>query len=160
MRTKHFSGRFLGTSLVWVLAACLTLTASRAQSQPLAAMARSAACSDCGTVESVTEVPGDPSRSGVGAAIGAAVGGLIANKIGGEEGKTMATIIGLLGGMWAGNAIEKQLKQKPGYRIVVRMHDNTQRTFEQDAALPVGAQVRVQGSTLVLLESEVTSEST
>ena len=160
MRTKLSFGHFLGTSLLWVLAASLTLTASCAPSQPLAAMARSATCSDCGTVESVTEVPSDTSHSGVGAAVGAAVGGLIANKIGGEEGKTMATIIGLLGGMWAGNAIEKQLKQKPGYRIVVRMLDNTQRTFDQNAALPVGAQVRVQGSTLVLIERESTSEST
>jgi len=96
----------------------------------------------------------------VGATIGAAVGGLIANKIGGEEGKTMATIIGLLGGVWAGNAIEKQLKQKPGYRIVVRMQDNTQRTFEQEVSLPVGAHVRVQGGALVLMERESAVEST
>jgi outer membrane lipoprotein SlyB len=160
MRPHLTSGNFFDTGLIWVLAACLIVTASLAHSQTLVSTGQSAACSECGIVESVTEVPRDTPNSGVGAAIGAAIGGLIANKIGGEEGKTMATIIGLLGGVWAGNAIEKQLKQKPGYRIVVRMLDHTQRTFEQEAALPVGAQVRVQAGTLVLIERESTAEST
>ncbi|NBW50274.1 MAG: hypothetical protein EBR49_09340 [Betaproteobacteria bacterium] len=160
MRTTSFFGTFFGTGLVWLVVASLALIASLAQAQPLAAMERSIACSECGIVESVTEVPRDTANSGVGAAIGAALGGLIANKIGGEEGKTMATIIGLLGGVWAGNAIEKQLKQKPGYRIVVRMLDNTQRTFEREVSLPVGSQVRVQGGTLVLMERESAVEST
>lgn len=160
MRLHPFFGNFLVTGFIWALAACLTVTAPLAQSQPLAAVERSAVCSECGIVESAVEIPRDTPHSGVGAAIGAAVGGLIANKIGGEEGKTLATIIGLLGGVWAGNAIEKQLKQKPGYRIVVRMQDNTQRTFEQDAFLPVGSQVRVQGGTLVLMERDSAVEST
>jgi len=160
MRPHPSFGKFLSTGLVWVMTVCLAITASSAQSQPLAAIERSAVCGECGIVESVSEVPRDTPNSGVGATIGAAVGGLIANKIGGEEGKTMATIIGLLGGVWAGNAIEKQLKQKPGYRIVVRMQDNTQRTFEQEVSLPVGAHVRVQGGALVLMERESAVEST
>jgi len=111
------------------------------------------ACAECGTVESVAMLQHDTPNSGVGAAIGAAVGGLIANKIGGEEGKTIATILGLLGGVWAGNAVEKHLKQAPTYQVVVRMQDNTQRTFELNAAMPVGAKVKVQGGTLVLDEN-------
>jgi outer membrane lipoprotein SlyB len=111
------------------------------------------ACAECGTVESVTQVQHDAPNSGVGAAIGAAVGGLIANKVGGEEGKTIATIIGLLGGVWAGNALEKHLKQAPTYQVVVRMQDNTQRSFELNAAMPIGAKVKVQGGTIVFDEN-------
>ena len=38
--------------------------------------------------------------SGLGAAAGAAQGSWIANQVGGNDGKTIATIVGLLGGMW------------------------------------------------------------
>jgi len=160
MRLHPFFGKFLGTSLVWVMTVCLAITASSVQSQPLAAVERSAVCGELRNRRIGLGSPRDKANSGVGAAIGAAVGGLIASKIGDEEGKAMATIIGLLGGVWAGNAIEKQLKQKPGYRIVVRMQDNTQRTFEQEVSLPVGSQVRVQGGTLVLMERDIAVEST
>jgi hypothetical protein len=37
--------------------------------------------------------------------------------------------------------------------VVVRMQDNTQRSFELTAAMPVGAKVKVQGGTIVLDEN-------
>lgn len=153
MRSLQFSGLLVNRIGVFGLAACLAVGSLGVQSMTMPVAGQSVACADCGTVESVTQVQHDAPNSGVGAAIGAAVGGLIANKIGGEEGKTIATIIGLLGGVWAGNALEKHLKQAPTYQVVVRMQDNTQRSFELTAAMPVGAKVKVQGGTIVLDEN-------
>jgi outer membrane lipoprotein SlyB len=155
MRLLQFSGRAIHRLGVWGVVVCLALGSFGVQAITLPVAGQSVACADCGTVESVTQVQHDTPNSGVGAAIGAAVGGLIANKIGGEEGKTIATIIGLLGGVWAGNALEKHLKQAPTYQVVVRMQDNTQRNFELAAAMPVGAKVKVQGGTIVLDENAV-----
>lgn len=155
MRSLQFSGCVVNRIGVWGLVACLTLGSFGVQAITLPVASQSVACAECGTVEAVTQVQHDTPNSGVGAAIGAAVGGLIANKIGGEEGKTIATILGLLGGVWAGNALEKHLKQAPTYQVVVRMQDNTQRTFELNAAMPVGAKVKVQGSTIVLDENAI-----
>jgi outer membrane lipoprotein SlyB len=153
MRSLQFSGRAINRLGVWGVVVCLALGSLGVQAITLPVAGQSVACADCGTVESVTQVLHDTPNSGVGAAIGAAVGGLIANKIGGEEGKTIATIMGLLGGVWAGNALEKHLKQAPTYQVVVRMQDNTQRSFELTAAMPVGAKVKVQGGTIVLDEN-------
>jgi outer membrane lipoprotein SlyB len=150
--------RRIGTS---VLVVCLALSpmgvgaiaAPWVVTSSLSMSGQTAACADCGTVESVTQVQHDTPNTGVGAALGAALGGLIASKIGGEDGKAIATILGLLGGVWAGNALEKQIKQAPTYQVVVRMENKTQRTFELKAAMPIGARVKVQGDTIVLDEN-------
>lgn len=107
------------------------------------------ACSVCGTVESVTEVQRESAPSGLGALAGAALGGWIANQVGGKDGKTLATIVGLLGGMWAGNVAEKQIKKETVYVVSVRMEDGSLRTLEQSHSFAVGTRVTVEGSVIV-----------
>lgn len=108
-----------------------------------------AVCAICGTVESVAEVQRGSVPSGLGALAGAALGGWIANQVGGNDGKTLATIVGLLGGMWAGHAAEKQIKKETVYTVAVRMEDGSLKTFEQSSPIAVGTRVTVEGSVIV-----------
>jgi len=110
------------------------------------------ACAQCGVVEAVTPVQRDGgSASGLGAAAGAVLGGWLANQMGNGDGKSLATILGMLGGTWAGNMLEKQLRQDTGYRIDVRMADGSVRSVDHSSALPVGSAVRVDGNTVTLV---------
>jgi outer membrane lipoprotein SlyB len=105
-------------------------------------------CANCGTVESVTPFQREADASGVGAAAGAVIGGVLGNQVGGGNGKTLATILGAVGGGWAGNTVEKKMKQVTHYRVQVRMEDGSLRTVEQSAAIGVGERVTVDGATL------------
>lgn len=119
-----------------------------------------AACAQCGVVEVVTPVQhGGGSASGLGAAAGAVLGGWLANQFGSGDGKNLATILGMLGGTWAGNMLEKQLRQDTSYRIDVRMADGSLRSVDHSSALPVGSAVRVDGNSVTVLvpgETETT----
>ena len=106
------------------------------------------ACANCGVVESVTEVKRSKLPSGLGALAGAALGGFIAKEVGGKDGQTLATIIGLLGGMWAGNAAEKHYNGETVFTVTVRMEDGSLRTIEQTSPVAVGAHVTVDGNAL------------
>lgn len=105
-------------------------------------------CLNCGTVESVHVVEHEAKPSGVGAVAGAVLGGLVGNQFGGGDGKNVATVLGALGGGWAGNTVEKRMKKEVSYQVHVRMDDGSLRTFEQTSALAVGAKVTVHGDTL------------
>lgn len=108
-----------------------------------------ALCAHCGTVESVTPIPAEGTPSGVGAVAGAVLGGLLGNQFGGGDGKTLATIGGVLGGAYAGNTVEKRMHQQTRYRVVVRMDDGSRRSLEQASpSVGVGMRVQVQGETL------------
>lgn len=111
-----------------------------------------AGCTQCGVVEAVTPVQREGgSASGLGAAAGAVLGGWLANQMGSGDGKNLSTILGVLGGTWAGNMLEKQLRQDTGYRIDVRMADGSVRSLEHSSALPVGSVVRVDGNAVTLV---------
>jgi outer membrane lipoprotein SlyB len=105
-------------------------------------------CAVCGTVEGVTPVQREQKPSGVGAVAGAALGGLVGNQVGGGDGKTVATILGVLGGGWAGHNVEKRMKQETRYQVDVRMEDGSLRRIEQATPATVGARVTVDGDTL------------
>ncbi len=108
-----------------------------------------AACAQCGVVEAVTVQPrGDGTSTGLGAAAGAALGGWLANQFGSGDGKNFATILGMLGGTWAGNMLEKEFRQGTAYRIDVRMPDGSLRSVDHRNSLPVGSVVRVEGNIL------------
>lgn len=109
-----------------------------------------AVCATCGVVESVTPIQRESANpSGAGAVAGAVLGGLVGNQIGGGSGKSLATIAGVLGGAWAGNTVEKRMKQETVYRIDVRMEDGSLRTLEQASiASSVGQHVMVEGNTI------------
>lgn len=107
------------------------------------------ACAGCGTVESVTPMAQEAQPSGLGAVAGAVLGGLLGNQVGGGDGKTLATIGGVLGGAYAGNTVEKRMHQQTSYRVLVRMDDGSTRSVEQGVpTFGVGARVRVQGNVL------------
>lgn len=106
-------------------------------------------CGSCGTVEAVTPLAQEGKPSGIGAVAGAVLGGLLGNQFGGGDGKTLATIGGVVGGAYAGNTVEKRMHQQTSYRVLVRMDDGSTRSIEQSTpSVGVGARVNVQGNVL------------
>jgi uncharacterized protein YcfJ len=107
-------------------------------------------CRDCGVVEAVNEVTVEPKGSGGGAVAGGIVGGIIANQIGKGATRDIATLLGAVGGAYAGNHIEKSVKESKRYDVVVRFEDGNTRTFSSDSP-PVwrgGDHVRLQNGLL------------
>lgn len=126
---------------------------STPQPQQVAAVAQPVAqakpvCANCGTVESVNAVTREGQGSGVGVVAGGVVGAVLGNQVGGGSGRTAATVLGAVGGGWAGNKIEKNMKKDTVYNVRVRMEDGSSRTLQQASAPGVGAKVTVDGSTL------------
>ena len=120
---------------------------ARHPSTVMAQAARGPVCGHCGTVESVTPVERSVPTSGVGAVAGGVVGGLLGNQVGGGTGRAAMTVLGAVGGGFAGNAIEKHVKKKTIYRMRIRMNNGTIRTVEQAAPMGVGAPVVIEGHT-------------
>lgn len=90
-------------------------------------------CQNCGTVESIREVTTRGDSNGLGAAGGAVVGGLLGNQVGGGRGREAMTVVGAIGGAFAGNQIEKQAKATLSYETTVRMNNGSSRTVGQAA---------------------------
>ena len=114
-------------------------------------------CADCGTVEAVTAVQRQGEVNGVavgnttvglGTVAGGVVGGLLGNQVGGGSGKTAMTVLGVAGGAFAGNQIEKNMKKVTVYQVRVRMNDGSVRTVEVSSSIPVGSRVIVEGNNL------------
>ncbi|MDF1484384.1 glycine zipper 2TM domain-containing protein [Ramlibacter sp. H39-3-26] len=129
-----------------------TAAAARAAAPPAATVAAAAPmpaaaplCSICGTVESVTPEQRAVPTSGVGAVAGGVAGGLLGNQFGGGGGRTAMTVLGAVGGGFAGNAVERNIKRQTVYVTRVRMQDGTLRTFERAGAFAVGTPVLVEG---------------
>ena len=106
------------------------------------------ACASCGTVEAVTPVAREGQGSGVGVIAGGVLGGVVGNQVGKGAGRAATTILGAIGGGWAGNAIEKKMKKDTSYNVRVRMDDGTIRTVEQSSAPMVGSKVTLDGNTM------------
>jgi outer membrane lipoprotein SlyB len=121
---------------------------AQATPQPAIAQAPPPVCGNCGTVEAVTPVTRQGKGSGVGVVAGGVAGAVLGNQVGKGDGRTAATILGAVGGGWAGNAIEKNVKKTTVYAVSVRMEDGSTRNFEEATAPPVGAKVKVDGATL------------
>lgn len=109
-----------------------------------------AICRDCGTVEAVREVAVEPKGSGGGAVAGGIVGGLIGNQWGRGATRDIATVLGALGGAYAGNHIEKSVKESKRYDVIVRFEDGSTRTYSSDSppAWQAGDHVRLQNGAL------------
>jgi outer membrane lipoprotein SlyB len=106
------------------------------------------ACSICGHVESVHTVQREQPTTGVGAVAGGVVGGLVGNQIGSGNGRTAATVLGAVGGGFAGNSIEKHVHTKTVYDVSVRMQDGSLRRVETNTAPPIGKAVTLRGNVL------------
>lgn len=76
----------------------------------------------CSTQQVTVEQP----KTGAGAVMGAVAGGAIGNQIGGGDGRTLATIAGLVGGAMLGNRIEGQ----PAPRVQEQTTCSTQTIYE------------------------------
>ncbi|WP_367848863.1 glycine zipper 2TM domain-containing protein [Rhodoferax sp. WC2427] len=111
---------------------------------------QAAICSNCGVVESTREITTAAPGSGVGAVGGAVVGGVLGHQVGGGRGRDVATVLGALGGAFAGNHIEGQVKASHSYEIVVRLDDGSTRTLHQSAqpAWQAGDRVKVVNGAL------------
>jgi len=116
-------------------------------------------CADCGTVQSVTAVQRQGQVNGVavgnntiglGTVAGGVLGGLLGNQVGNGNGKTAATVIGVAGGAYAGNVVEKNMKKVTVYDVRVRMDDGTTRNMDISTNVPVGSKVIVEGKNLRL----------
>ncbi|MEO8386907.1 MAG: glycine zipper 2TM domain-containing protein [Polaromonas sp.] len=107
-------------------------------------------CHVCGAVESVTPVERStkPPGVGVGTVAGGVLGAVLGNQVGHGNGRTAATILGAVGGGFAGNAIEGHVRKETVYQVGVRMEDGSQRMVEVARAPSVGSRVTVEGSTL------------
>ena len=90
-----------------------------------------AICRECAVIEEVREVEKAGTGSGAGAVGGAVVGGVLGHQMGGGRGKDVATVLGVIGGGLAGNAIEKNAKKTVEYQIVIRYEDGTKGLFTQ-----------------------------
>lgn len=124
------------------------------QSQPAAsANSRPAApsCDNCGTVASVTPIERQGEGSGAGAVGGAVLGGVIGNQIGGGSGKKIATVVGALGGGYAGHKAEEHARSSTVYEVAIRMDSGETRRFEMvDAGhLQAGQKVAIHGDSVV-----------
>ena len=133
-------------------ALCATLTLTGCAPQPTYQVIQSPPPARVGTVESLREVlePKDP--SGAGLIVGGLVGGGLGSLIGGGSGRTVATVVGALGGAYAGNQIERSQSQMV-YQIGIKYDDGTWATIRQTAptGLRIGDRVRVTDYGIELL---------
>jgi len=115
-----------------------TATASHPAAIPHTApvhVAALAACAECGVIESVREVDAKGKGSGLGAVGGGVVGGLLGNQVGAGRGKDVMTVVGAVGGAFAGNEVEKRVKTTKSYEVTVRLNDGSSRVISE-ANLP------------------------
>ena len=111
---------------------------------------RTVVCASCGVVESVNAVQQKGQGSGIGVVAGGVAGGLLGNQIGGGNGRTAMTVLGAIGGGFAGNEVEKRVRTETVYDVTVRMDDGSTRSFRRAQAMAVGSAVTVDGDTLRL----------
>lgn len=117
--------------------------------QPVAAT-----CASCGSVVSVNpvDVKGD-SANAIGTIAGGLLGGVLGHQVGGGTGKDLATIVGAVGGAYAGNRIENSRDTKRVFRVTVKLDGGSTQSFDyaDDPAVRVGARVRVDNGVLIRL---------
>ena len=96
------------------------------------------------TVESVRKVMIQRDSKGIGVIGGAVVGGLAGSSAGGGRGQDIATVLGAIGGMVAGQAIENQSNQREGLEVIVKYDSGETRVIVQEADVDVKAGDRVR----------------
>lgn len=108
-------------------------------------------CADCAVVESVRTVQKQGEGTGLGAVGGGVVGGLLGNQVGKGHGRDAMTVIGAVGGAYAGHQIEKSARSTTQYQTTVRFEDGSVRTFTSAQAVSwqPGDRVRVVNGQLV-----------
>ena len=94
-------------------------------------------------VESVREVKDPGDAKGVGAIGGGVVGGVLGNKLG--KGNRIATVLGAVGGAFAGHQVERHARAEKRWETAVRLEDGSVRTIssETQPAWRAGERVRL-----------------
>ena len=114
-----------------LLAGCATLSSSgRTYSTRQAGQEQTVRM---GVVESVREVVIEGSRGPVGTIAGGAVGGIAGANVGGGRGSTIGSILGAVAGGVAGQALERNVTERKGLEITVRLDNGELRAITQDA---------------------------
>jgi outer membrane lipoprotein SlyB len=111
-------------------------------------------CDTCGVVQSIRTVQQKGEGSGLGAVAGGVLGGVVGHQFGSGRGNTAATIVGAGAGAYAGHQVEKNVKKKTYYDVVVRLDNGTTRTLSMQSQPTVkqGERVKiVDGNRLALL---------
>jgi outer membrane lipoprotein SlyB len=136
---------------VAVLAAAATL-ALAACSTPPAFEVSQPSSGRAGTVESIQQDSVQNMNTAVGTIGGALIGGGLGSLIGGGTGRTVATVVGAVGGGFVGNQVAER-DRTPVWRIGVRYDDGSYATIQQTAApgLRIGDRVRVTSTGIELL---------
>jgi len=109
-------------------------------------------CAQCGRVVSVTQVDVDGnSKNIIGSVAGGVLGGVLGHQVGGGSGKDLATVIGAVGGAYAGNRIQNNSDKRRVHRVDVRMDNGGTQSFDyaDDPQMRNGSLVRVENGVLV-----------
>ncbi len=87
-----------------------------------------------GVVESVRQVTIQGTPGELGTLAGGALGGIAGSTVGGgNRGAAVGTILGAVGGGIAGSAIERNVTQKKGLEITVKLDNGELRAITQEA---------------------------
>jgi len=104
-------------------------------------------CKDCAFVTEVHTETRQGKSSGVGMVGGALVGGLLANRLGGGNGKALATVGGAAAGGYAGNEIEKSGKKYTVWVVRLIYKDGSAHSRE------LGTDPQLRGGDVVLMQN-------
>jgi outer membrane lipoprotein SlyB len=96
----------------------------------------------------VLRTPEQGRSSGLGAVLGGVAGAVVGRQIGGGSGRDAATVVGVLGGAVAGNAIEKNRNTTvhETYRVSIQLDNGSSRAYDVPSygELRVGDRVRIE----------------
>ena len=102
-------------------------------------------CDDCGVVEAIRAVDVGAAPGATGAIAGGVIGALIGSQAGRGDGRRLTTVLGALGGAYAGHEIERRQAQRTQYEVVVRRRNGSTQTERWSTPPPfkVGDRVRL-----------------
>jgi len=102
-------------------------------------------CANCGVVDSIRVIEHRGQGTGLGAVAGGLTGMLVGNQFGRSNGRAAMTLLGGVGGAYAGNEIEKNTKKSTSFEIRVRLDNGRIHTVygASSTAFAVGDRVRV-----------------
>lgn len=105
---------------------------------------------DQGKVTAVNVSEKEGENGIVGVLAGGVAGAALGHQVGGGTGKDLATIAGAVGGAYAGNKIEKNIKKTKVWTVSVKFGDGSQQdfTFGADPGLAVGDGVKRSGDSI------------
>lgn len=117
-----------------------------------ARVARPAVASNrVGEVTRIEPIREKPQGTGAGGVLGGVLGAVVGNQFGHGNGRAAMTVIGAAGGAYAGNTVERNVRERiVGYEVSVQLDNGAVRSFRETKAgdLQVGDRVRIDGQRL------------